>query len=315
VVKVTFGGDCLKPRSYQRLNLLFKVGRVTPKGLFQIIFDLVSGEVRLHFPHIVERSPAKGKGKCGLDKGFTEAFTDSKGVTYGEGIGRVMQSSVKKRHTRGKGRNKLYQIAIKKDKQQIFKCNLTKKRHSSSENRSRRTLNTMIRTGVNQFFDTYQHAITEDLSFVIKNKKISRQVNRNLAEWCKGTLQTALDEISYRRSSDVTVVNAAYTSQVDSRYGVLLGTRNGARFLTFDGEVVQADCSAARTIETRLSDPRIGRFMKAIEVREVLIERTVSFLESRGFTLDDAINFGWFDNRHLRGISKKARGESESLVA
>jgi hypothetical protein len=173
----------------------------------------------------------------------------------------------------------------------------------------------MIRTGVNQFFDTYQHSITEDLSFVIKNKKISRQVNRNLAEWCKGTLQTALDEISYRRSSDVTVVNAAYTSQVDSRYGVLLGTRNGARFLTFDGEVVQADCSAARTIETRLSDPRIGRFMKAIEVREVLIERTVSFLESRGFTLDDAINFGWFDNRHLRGISKKARGESESLVA
>ena len=74
----------------------------------------------------------------------------------------------------------------------------------------------------------------------------SKKLNRNLAEWCKGTLQTALEEISYRRQSMTTVVNAAYTSQVDSRYGVLLGTRHGDRFFTFDGEVIQADCNAAR---------------------------------------------------------------------
>ena len=49
----------------------------------------------------------------------------------------------------------------------------------------------MIRIGVNQFFYKYQYAITEDLSFVVKNKKISRQINRNLAEWRKGTLQKA----------------------------------------------------------------------------------------------------------------------------
>jgi hypothetical protein len=29
-------------------------------------------------------------------------------------------------------------------------------------------------------------------------------------------------------------VNAAYTSQVDSRHGVLLGTRDGDQFFTFD---------------------------------------------------------------------------------
>ena len=31
--------------------------------------------------------------------------------------------------------------------------------------------------------------LTEDLSFFVKNKKISNQINWNLAEWSKGTLQ------------------------------------------------------------------------------------------------------------------------------
>ena len=113
----------------------------------------------------------------------------------------------------------------------------------------------------------------------------------------------------------MTVVNAAYTSQVDSRFGVLLGTRSGDRFFTFDGEVLQADCNAARNIETRLDDPEIKRFMKSIDVRKILIRRTVSFLSQRDVTLGDAIKKGWFDPRHLKGIGKEAWVESETLVA
>ncbi len=308
VVSVTIGGDLIGNRKYEKLTLFFKVGRITPKGIFQIIFDHVTNEIRLHFPKIVKRSPSVGIGQCGLDKGYTEAFTDSHNEIYGQGIGKVMSQSVKKRHTRGQGRNKLYQIATKKNKPQIFRCNLTKKRQQTLENKKKQTLITMVRTGVNQFFDKYQYAITEDLSFVVKNKKISRQINRNLAEWCKGTLQKALDEISYRRSSSVTVVNAAYTSQVDSRFGVLLGTRAGDQFFTFDGEVLSADGNAARNIETRLDDPNITRFMKSTDVRKVLIERTVSFLLQRDLTLFDAIEKGWFNPRHLRGINLKAMG-------
>ncbi|MDJ0717975.1 MAG: transposase, partial [Prochloraceae cyanobacterium] len=90
-------------------------------------------------------------------------------------------------------------------------------------------------------------------------------------------------------------MNAAYSSQVDSRFGVLLGSRNGDRFFTFDGELLQADCNAARNLETRLDDPDITRFMKSADVRKVLIERTVSFLLLRDLTLEDAINKGWFD--------------------
>jgi hypothetical protein len=166
----------------------------------------------------------------------------------------------------------------------------------------------MIRAGVHDFYDTYNHAITEDLSFTIKNKRQAKSVNRRLSEWCKGTLQKALEEISYRRSSSVTVVNAAYTSQVDSRSSVLLGTRDGDQFFTFDGEVLQADGNAARNIEARLDDAEIGRFMKYTDVRKVLIKRTVAFLRSRDMTIDDAINKGWFNNRHLVGICKKGMG-------
>ena len=114
LVSVTISGDKVGVRKYEKLTLLFKVGRCTPTGLFQIIFDELTDEVRLHFPKIVKRQPPKGLGKCGLDKGFTEAFTDSNGVVYGDKIGRVMKSAVAKRHRRGKGRNKLYQIAKKK---------------------------------------------------------------------------------------------------------------------------------------------------------------------------------------------------------
>ena len=106
----------------------------------------------------------------------------------------------------------------------------------------------------------------------------------------------------------MTVVNAAYTSQVDSRHGVLLGTRDRDQFFTFDGEVLQADGNAARNIEARLDDTHISRYMKSVDVRKVLIKRTVAFLRLRDMTIDDAINKGWFNPRHLVGICKKGMG-------
>ncbi len=96
VVSVTLGGDLISNRKYEKITLLFKVGRIKPKGLFQIIFDEVSNEIRLHFLLIVKRSPSVGVGQCGLDKGYTEAFTDSHNETYGDGIGKVMSQSVSK---------------------------------------------------------------------------------------------------------------------------------------------------------------------------------------------------------------------------
>jgi hypothetical protein len=71
----------------------------------------------------------------------------------------MMTESVKHRQIRGKARNKLYQIAMKKNKSHI-------------------------------------------------NKRQAKSVNRRLSDWCKGTLQKALEEISSRRSSSVTIDDA-----------------------------------------------------------------------------------------------------------
>lgn len=52
LVSVTISGEKKGKRRYEKLTLLFKVGRITPTGLFQIIFDDVTQEVRLHFPNV-----------------------------------------------------------------------------------------------------------------------------------------------------------------------------------------------------------------------------------------------------------------------
>ena len=88
----------------------------------------------------------------------------------------------------------------------------------------------------------------------------------------------------------------------------LLGTRSQDQFFTFDGEVLQADSNAARNIEARLDDTHITRYMKTVDVRKVLIKRTVAFLRSRDMTIEDAINEGWFNPRHFQGICKKGMG-------
>ncbi len=57
-------------------------------------------------------------------------------------------------------------------------------------------------------------------------------------------------------------------------------------------------------------------YMKSVSVRKVLIKRTVSFLLSRGLTLNDAIERGWFNPVHLRHLktSEKAWVKSNPLV-
>ena len=90
VVSVTMGGDLIRNRKYEKLTLFFKVGRITPSGIFQIIFDEATKEIRLHFPKIVKRSPSVKIGQCGLDKGYTEAFTDSNNEIYGQGRGSIL---------------------------------------------------------------------------------------------------------------------------------------------------------------------------------------------------------------------------------
>ena len=87
-------------------------------------------------------------------------------------------------------------------------------------------------------------------------------------------IATALDTVSRRRGSSVILVNSAYTSQMDSRYGILKGKRSGDSFHCFDGAVLQADKNAARNVLARLHDSEIDRWTPYQKVKSILLKRT-----------------------------------------
>ncbi|WP_424098476.1 zinc ribbon domain-containing protein [Moorena producens] len=103
--------------------------------------------------------------------------------------------------------------------------------------------------------------------------------------------------VAKETGSVVTTVNPAYTSQVDSQTGTLLGQRSGDRFTRYTGVVLQADQNAALNIMHRGSDTEITRWMKYADVRRVLLLRTVRYLASDGKTVTEALNLGWLNSK------------------
>ena len=84
--------------------------------------------------HSIEQKKFQECGEqiLGVDKGYTEAFADSEGRFYGDGFGEIMTTGTKERNTKGKARNRLYQIAKKKPHKaaKIYKFNLGKKKQN-----------------------------------------------------------------------------------------------------------------------------------------------------------------------------------------
>lgn len=68
-------------------------------------------------------------------------------------------------------------------------------------------------------------------------------------------------------------MNAAFTSQIDHRTGLLQGTRNGDRFTGIDGVVMQSDENAAKNVLARFYDTEITRYMSKDEVKQILLQR------------------------------------------
>ena len=114
----------------------------------------------------------------------------------------------------------------------------------------------------------------EDLTAPMAAKSYKKDQKRRLAGWVKGDLAEALTLVLQRRGSALRMVNCAYTSQMDHRYGVLLGSRDGDLFHCFDGVVLDADHNAARNILARLDDREIVLYTPYLEVRKILLERT-----------------------------------------
>ena len=106
-----------------------------------------------------------------------------------------------------------------------------------------------------------------------------------MSSWAKGALAEALDSVCTQRKAKHVLVNAAYTSQMDSANGLLQGKRVGDKFYRKNGDVLQADHNAALNVLARLDDCEISRFTPYKEVRRILLARSPAQLSVKRLEL------------------------------
>lgn len=250
-----------------------------PTGTLRIIIK--DDVVEVHSTYDAPKGKPCGNQTVGVDKGYTEAFVDSDGNVYGEGLGKLISSESDYLNKKYKARNKLHALAKSKPHKcnKIIKNNLGRKKLNKRQTIQKAKLKTLAFTAAQRLFDKAGVVVCEDLSSHIASKhSYGKNINRKLNTWCKGILADSLEQVSKIRCSDLHLVNAAYTSQCDSMtHNLLLGKRVGERFYRENGDVIQADYNAAKNVLARLYDKEITLYTPFKKVRQILLERTDSF--------------------------------------
>ncbi len=197
---------------------------LAPSGTLRLI--LRGNRVEVHYQIDASTMPSSqkpcGTGDVGVDKGYTEALVDNTGQQHGPGLGALLRSESDHRKRKGQVRGKLRALAQK----ELAKGNQAKHDRIVANNlgtvkRRRRahTLNQQVRTiaftAAHRVVDNAAHVVSEDLTkpFAARHSQ-GANTNRRLNQWTKGVLAEALSSVSERRSSALSLVNAAYTSQV-----------------------------------------------------------------------------------------------------
>jgi hypothetical protein len=221
-----------------------------------------------------------GDQTIGVDKGYTEALADSKGGFHGTGFGKIMTAGTQKRLLRGQARNKLHELAKKtKNKRKahhIHKFNLGRKKLENYNHQQREQLRTKAFEAAHRVVDIAKEVRAEDLSKPMNSSGRWKSYNRMMSAWARGFLSEALDSVTKARGSRLRLVNAAYTSQMDSKSRRLEGRREGDKFYHANGEVSQADTNAAINIEHRADDTEISIYTSYKEVKAILLNRLIA---------------------------------------
>ena len=281
----------------KRIKLVVKSNR-KPLGQIRLIETARGLEIHTPFTRTIPKKP-KTKASLGLDKGYTEAFYTNYGDKIGIGLGDLMTGKTERIVRTNRNRYRLHQHQKKllnRDPVKaalILKNNLGYKVKKKKLQAAKNQIKNLIRRDLRRVIKAPTNIFVEDLSIPIRGKKLSKRINRKLNQWMKGELQNSVERIADDTGSIVTAINAAYTSQVDSLTGTLLGVRNGDCFTRYTGDVLQADKNAATNILHRGTDAEITRFMKSDKVRAVLLERTIRFLVKIGVSVDYALKAGW----------------------
>ncbi len=255
---------------------------VQPRGTIRLL--LRDGRVAVHYTIEEVLTKDCGTQTVGLDQGYSEVYVDSDGERYGEGLGDDLSQASDYLKRKYQGRNKLRAIARKNPhkRKNIEKNNLGRKKLNRRKRKQHQRIRAKIYQATPKVVDKAQTIVAEDLSVPIKGRSYGKNQNRRLSTWVKGKMAEALETVSRRRGSTLVVVNAAYTSQMDARHGILLGDRQGEKFYCFDGVVLDADENAARNILARYEDEEIHSFLPHTQVKTILLRRTERVKERLG---------------------------------
>lgn len=257
---------------------------VTPAGTLRLI--LRDGRVEVHYQvdAVTLKSAQRSCGDetVGIDRGYREVCTDSIGRRYGTSLGSLLAVESDRLKIKNARRAKLRSVVGKAGKaedlakaQRIARCNLGQAKYRRQKARAGRLIRTETYVAINTLVDHAKVIVAEDLTQPIAGKPRGKNWNRRLSAWTKGVTAQALRNVSDRRGSAVVVVNAAYTSQTDSRNGTF-GRRCGRKFYCSDGVVLDADHNAAANVLQRMSDPDITLRTPHTEVRRIIAARTRS---------------------------------------
>jgi IS605 OrfB family transposase len=265
----------------KRLAIPLKYGKAIEGTIRLILRD--DGEVEIH--HAVVETEACVSRSCGdkeigLDKGYSEAFTDHEGVRHGDGLGKILSEESDHLKVVWASRRKLAVLANKAEvkgnhakAQRIRKNNLGKIKLTSRKARQRNIVRTHVFTAAHSVLDNAGSVVVEDLSKPIRGRDRGRNTNRRLSGWVKGLIQEAVEATSRRRGASLDQINAAYTSQWLPCCSTF-GKRSGdVIYCTCCGAVYDADTVAAGNILDRKYDQGIGRHTPYRQVKVILEAR------------------------------------------
>ena len=237
--------------------------------------------------------------EIGVAQGYTEGFYTSYGDEMAAGLGKLMTAKSKRIVSTDRNRYRLPSyikdledpIKVKN----IWENNLRHKVKSRKLQRDRTTIQNFIRRDLTKLITSPTRIFAENLTQPMTGKQQSKAINRQLNQWMKGELQASWEKISRETGSTLSVVNPAYTSQMCSQTGTLLGKRDGDVFTAYTGVVIQSDKKATLNSLYRGSGSEINRWMKYAKVRKVLLLPTVRYLTSIGKSVSEAWDLGWID--------------------
>ncbi|MFE9690518.1 RNA-guided endonuclease TnpB family protein [Micromonospora sp. NPDC005806] len=257
---------------------------VAPTGTLRLILRRGRVEVHYQIDASAMRSSQRpcGQARVGVDKGYTEALTDSDGDPHGEQLGVLLTAESDRLKERNRRRAKLRSIAntaaargdhAKAQRIKVNNLGAVKRDRQAARHRAR--VRTEIFIAVHEVVDKAGTVVAEDLTKrIAARKKLPKNINRRLATWTNGVTAEALKSVSERRGGAHVPVNAAYTSQTCHRCG-RFGRRSGDRFhCTCCGVVWQADVNAAINILHRAGDPDIALHTPHQRVKQILQDRT-----------------------------------------